>query len=84
MRRLDSIADSMDMNLGELWEIVRDTEAWRAAAHGVTKSQHDLATEHHKWILLSFHWNITKWPFQGSPASWAAELRSKPSDSCPR
>ena len=83
MRWLDSITDSMDMNLGKLWEIVRDTEAWRAAAYGVTKSQHDLATEQHKWILLPFDWNITKRPFQGSPASWAAELRSKPLTAVP-
>ena len=39
MRRLGSITDSMDMNLSRLWEIVEDREAWRAAVHGVTKSQ---------------------------------------------
>ena len=39
MRRLDNITDSTDMNLGKLWEIVRDREAWHAAVHGLTKSQ---------------------------------------------
>ena len=44
MRWLNGIADAMDMNLGKLWETVRDRESWCAAIHGVVKIGHDWAT----------------------------------------
>ena len=38
IRQTDSITDAMDMNLGKLWDMVRDREAWCAAVHGIIKS----------------------------------------------
>ena len=60
-RWLDSITDSMDMNLSKLQEIVEDREAWRAVVHGIKKSQ----TRLREWTSLCFitstcHWS--HWP----------------------
>ena len=48
MRWLDSIADSMDMNLSKLQELVEDRGVWRAAVLEATKSRDDLVTEQHQ------------------------------------
>ena len=53
MRRLHGITDAMHMNLGKLWEMVRDREAWRAAAHRVMKSQAPLGD----WTITTLKQN---------------------------
>ena len=59
MRWLDSITGSMDMSDSNLWEIVKDRGAWHAAAHGLQRVRHDLATKQQQTgDLLEFEGNL--------------------------
>ena len=60
MRCLDGITSAMDMNLGKLWDMVRDRESWHVAVHGFAKSRTRLCnwTTTKTWKLKKFYWQL--------------------------
>ena len=75
MRCLDSITDSMDMSLSELWELVMDREVWRAAIHGVAKSQMRLSD-----FTFTYHFHALEKEMatHSSTLAWRIPWREEP------
>ena len=80
MRWLESITDSMDMNLSKLWEIAEDRETWCAAGHGVTKSQTSLSN----WTITM--WAGEPWGHSGRRNLWSSshQTATTPYNEAPR